>query len=225
MGRPPRTAIGGIIYHVINRANGRLPIFETNADYLAFEHILEESKEKHPMRILAYCVMPNHWHLVLYPERDNDMPIFMRWITLTHTQRWHAFRKNTGYGHVYQGRYKSFPVQTDEHFLQLVRYVERNPLRAKLVKLAEDWQWSSLYRREHGTKKQQTLLHAWPVEPTENYLDWVNTPQPQEEVEQLRYHIQRGRPYGEEAWMKATADKFDLGSTFRSRGRPWPKST
>src|SRR3989344_9525362 len=111
MGRPPRVAIGNVVYHVINRANSRMLIFKKDGDYQAFEQILEEAKEKYPMRILAYCLMPNHWHLVLYPTSDEDLPRFMRWITLTHTQRWHARYNNIGYGHLYQGRYKSFPVQ------------------------------------------------------------------------------------------------------------------
>lgn len=224
MGRSLRAAVGGLIYHVINRANGRMKIFRKDKDYEAFESILMEAKREHPMHILAYCLMPNHWHIVLRPPGDENLPRFMRWITLTHTQRWHAHYKNVGHGHVYQGRYKSFPVQKDEHFLQLVRYVERNAKRAGLVKHAEEWRWSSLYHREQKFERQQ-LLNAWPIKPDTNYLDWVNTPQPKEEIELIRYHIQRGRPYGTDIWMKRTAAKLGLESTFRNRGRPWDKST
>lgn len=177
------------------------------------------------MRLLAYCLMPNHWHLVLYPYNDDELPQFMRWITLTHTQRWHAHYKSVGYGHVYQGRYKSFPVQKDEHFLQLVRYVERNAKRASLVERAEDWRWSSFYRRLHGSAEEKQLLSTWPVEPDIDYTTWVNEPQSKEEIERIRFHIQRGRPLGNEAWMRATAERLGLQSTFRSRGRPWNKST
>ena len=225
MGRPPRAAIGNTVYHVINRANGRMKIFRKQKDYAAFEDILTEAKAKYRMRLLAYCLMPNHWHLVLHPYGDGDLSTFMRWITLTHTQRWHAHYKNIGYGHLYQGRFKSFPVQKDEHFLQLVRYVERNAKRAAIVEKAEDWQWSSLYRREFGNKEQKKLLSRWPVQPDKEYLQWVNTPQSKEEVEVIRYHIQRGRPYGKETWMQSTATKLGLESTFRNRGRPWNKST
>jgi len=148
------------------------------------------------------------------------MPQFMRWITVTHTQRWHAHYKSIGYGHLYQGRYKSFPVQRDEHFLQLIRYVERNAKRAALVRRAENWRWSSLYKREHGSTKEQKVLSQWPVDAAENYLEWVNTPQPKEEVEMIRYAIKRGRPYGSDTWVRSTADHLGLQATIRPRGRP-----
>ena len=116
-GRPLRAAPGGGIYHVWNRANGRQGIFETAGDYEAFERVLIEGHDRVAMRTLAYCVMPNHWHLVVWPRREGDLSRFMAWLTLTHTQRWHAYHHSTGTGHLYQGRFKSFPVQSDEHFL------------------------------------------------------------------------------------------------------------
>jgi putative transposase len=90
--------------------------------------------------------MPNHWHLLLWPRNDGELSEVMRWITVTHAQRWHAHRQSSGSEPVYQGRFKSFPVQTDEPFLMVARYVERNALRAKLVERAEEWQWSSLWQ-------------------------------------------------------------------------------
>lgn len=207
-----------MIYHVLNRANGKTKIFRKDKDYEAFEKILVEAKEKQRMRILAYCLMPNHWHLVLHPHEDGDLSRFMKWVTLTHTQRWHAHYKSIGYGHIYQGRYKSFPVQKDEYFLQLVRYVERNALRAHLVKKAEDWKWSSLYAREFGSENDQGLLSDWPLDPGKNYLEWVNTPQPKEEVEVIRYAIHRGRPFGNDAWTSRTAKNLGLETSLRQRG-------
>ena len=220
MARVPRNATGGIVYHVLNRANGRMQIFRTDRDYQAFVDLLQEAKKKYPMRILAYCLMPNHWHLLLYPESDDDLPRFMRWLGLTHTQRWHAAHKTTGYGHVYQGRYKSFPVQTDEHFLQVARYIERNPLRAKLVMQAQDWQWSSLWLRKKGSKRYRDILSSWPVPATSTYTTWVNQPQPKEEVEVIRYAIKRSRPYGGEDWVHTTAKQLNLEATLNPRGRP-----
>jgi putative transposase len=197
-----------------------MQIFRKDEDYQAFEKLLAEAKEKYPMRILSYCLMPNHWHLLLYPQGNEDMPRYMRWLGLTHTQRWHAAHKTIGYGHIYQGRYKSFPVQTDEHFLQVSRYIERNPLRAKLVKRAEDWRWSSLWLRREGNKKQRKMLSAWPVPPGRNYLKWVNESQPKEEIEVIRYAIKRGRPYGGEEWIYNTAKELNLESTVNPLGRP-----
>ena len=163
MGRALRTDVGGYVYHVLNRANARSTLFKKRAEYNLFEKVLEEAKERMDMRILAYCVMPNHWHLVLYPRNDGDLSKFVNWLTLTHTQRWHAVHHTIGHGHLYQGRYKSFLCEEDQHFIKLARYVERNSLRAKLVKHAEDWQWGSVWRRANGTAKQRALLDEWPM--------------------------------------------------------------
>ena len=220
MGRPLRASAGEVIYHVLNRANGRLPIFEKPGDYEAFEQTLAEGHERFTMRILAYCVMPNHWHLVLWPRRDGELSAFMAWVTLTHTQRWHAHHGSVGAGHLYQGRFKSFPVQRDEHFLTVCRYVERNALRAGLVIRAEEWRWSSLWRRDHGSRAGQAWLAPWPLDRPRGWRDWVNEPQTEAELEALRCSVQRGWPYGTELWVSRTAEKLGLEGTLRARGRP-----
>ena len=177
MPRSPRPPAGGIVTHVLNRANARLPMFEHDDDYELFERTLEQARARTPMRILSYCVMPNHWHLVLWPRGDSDLPEFMRWLTVAHTQRWHAAHGTAGMGHIYQGRYKSFPCERDEHLLALCRYVERNAKRAGLVKRAEDWRWGSLARWKHGTTKDRALLSPWPLRRLPGWAEYVNTPQ------------------------------------------------
>jgi putative transposase len=144
MNRPPRIAEGGIVYHALNRAVARRAIFEDHGDYAAFERVLAEALGRDRMLLLAYCIMPNHFRLVLWPREDGDLPRFMRWLTMTHTQRWHAHRRTAETGQLYQGRYKPFPVDSDEHLWTVCRYVERNPVRAALVARAEDWRWGSL---------------------------------------------------------------------------------
>ena len=219
MGRPLRAAAGGIIYHVLNRANGRQVMFESPQDYQLWESVLLEAREYAPVRILSYCVMPNHWHLVLWPRQDGELSRFMAWLTLTHTQRWHAQHHSVGSGHLYQGRFKSFPVQTDEHFLTVCRYVEGNALRAKLVKSAEDWHWSSLWRRLQGPKYSQ-WLSEWPVKRPRQWVKWVNNPQADDELEPVRRCVQRGRPFGKEIWVQRISRRLNLESTLRPRGRP-----
>lgn len=220
MGRALRAAAGGIIYHVLNRANARGRIFEKAGDFHGFERVLSEAHTRIPMRILAYCVMPNHWHLVLWPTQDGDLTRFMAWVTLTHTQRWHAHRQSIGTGHLYQGRYKSFPVQGDEHFLTVCRYVERNALRAGMVTRAEQWRWSSLWRRRRGPSVKSEWLAAWPIEQPRNWVDWVNQPQTAAELESLRESVQRGRPYGSSNWIQTMVESLQLETTLRARGRP-----
>ena len=111
MGRPLRLAPGGYVYHLLNRANGQTCIFQKDDDYAAFERILEEAPGHVPgMRLPAYCLRPNHWHLLVWSRGDRDLSDFCHHLTLTHTQRWHAHHRNVGAGHLYQGRYKSFPI-------------------------------------------------------------------------------------------------------------------
>ena len=138
-------------------------LFSKEDDYAAFESLLEETRESRPMRICVYFLMPNHWRFVLWPEHDGDLAAFMQQLTTKHVRRWQLHRRRVGYGHVYQSRYKSFPVEEESHFYQLVRYVERNSLRANLVERAEDWKWSSLWRRTSGTPEQKQLLSHGPV--------------------------------------------------------------
>ena len=218
MPRRPRLAAGDLAYHVLNRRVGRLPLFEKPGDYEAFEQVLAEAVAHRRLRIAAYCLMPNHWHLLLWPRHDGELSEAMRWITGTHTQRWHAHRHTAGTGPVYQGRFKSFPVQTEEHFLTVARYVERNALRAKLVDRPEDWRWGSLWRRGQADPAQVAWLSAWPVERPRDWVVRTNRPQTAVELEALRLCVQRGRPFGEESWVMSK--RLGLDSTLRPRGRP-----
>jgi putative transposase len=220
MPRRLRLATGGIVYHVLNRRVGGLPLFQKASDYAAFEGVLEEGYDRTGIRIVAYCLMPTHWHMILWPRTDGELSEIVHWITLTHTQRWHAHYETSGTGPVYQGRFKAFPVQTDTHFLTVVRYVERNALRAGLVGRAEEWRWSSLWRREQGNRRARAFLSEWPVNRPRNWIAWVNQPETEAELEVLRRSVQRGRPFGGETWVHRMAKRLGLESTLRPRGRP-----
>jgi REP element-mobilizing transposase RayT len=142
MPRPKRVAPAGYCYHVLNRGNARQEVFHKPADYAAFLRLFDEAHVRCPMRILAYCLMPNHFHLVLWPQEDGDLSRWMQWLQTTHVRRYHEHFKTCG--HVWQGRFKAFPIQEDDHLLTILRYVERNPLRAGLVTAVDGWQWNSL---------------------------------------------------------------------------------
>jgi putative transposase len=164
--------------------------------------------------------MPNHWHLVLHPRADGDLARFLQRLTMTHTQRYHARTRTVGYGHLYQGRYKSLPVESDSHFLALVRYVERNAQRAALVKQAEDWPWSSAHVRVYGNAEQKKILSPWPLPEPRQYRERLNQAQGKEEIENVREAIKKSRPYGSEKWVSKAVAKFRLENTTRNRGRP-----
>ena len=209
MPRYLRPSTGGVVCHVLNRANAGMPLFECPADYELFEQTLQQAHQRLAMRTLAYCVMPNHWHLVLRPRADGDLAEFMRWLTVAHTQRWHAAHRTAGTGHVYQGRYKMFPVQVrrvsaaergqgvvdnGSSIWTVLRYVERNALRAGLVRRAEQWRWCSLWRRTHGDADQQAMLSAPPQGWPADWVKMVNRPQPDEQEQAIARCIARGRP-------------------------------
>jgi putative transposase len=197
-----------------------MTIFEDSGDYEAFEEVLREAVARSKMRLLAYCLMPNHWHLVVWPKKDGELSQFAGWLTLTHTQRWHARRGSTGSGHVYQGRFKSFPIQDDEHFYMVARYVERNALRGNLARRAEQWRWSSLYRWLRGSAEDKELLAAWPLPRKSSWVEHVNAAQTEAELHALRLSIQRCSPFGDEGWTDHTVRQLGLESTIRPRGRP-----
>lgn len=220
MPRVGRKSAGGVVYHVLNRGNGRMELFGKDGDYAAFEKLLGQAKDRVPgARLLGYCLMPNHWHLVLWPAADGELSAFVGWLSNAHVRRWHAHRHTGGTGHVYQGRFKSFPVQDDRHLLVALRYVEANPLRAKLVERAEAWRWCSLHCRERGVGLC-ARLDPWPVDRPTHWLDLVNHPLPEEDLTAVRAAAHRGRPLGEEQWVQAAAEWLGLAHTLRDRGRP-----
>ena len=218
MGRPPRADEAGGIYHALNRGNARRDIFFKDADFEAFERLIAEGLQKFPVDLIAYQWMSNHWHMVLSPQVDGGMSAFIGWITLTHTQRYHAHHGTTGYGHVYQGRFKSFPVQDDDHFHVVCRYVERNALTAKLVKRAENYRWGSLFNWLGGDSPID--LAPWPVRRLPRWVERVNEALSEKELKALRHSVMRGLPFGDDTWTTETAKRLGLESTTRPRGRP-----
>jgi putative transposase len=197
-----------------------MTLFNKRSDYDAFEQVLTETHQRTGVRIAAYCVMPNHWHLLLWPREDGELSEVMRWLTVTHTQRWHAHHHTAGTGPLYQGRFKSFPVQTDAHFLTVARYIEHNPLRAGLVERAENWHWSSLRRFLSLDSRDAGLLCNWPVERPKKWVQFVNDAMNDSEIESLRQCVTRGRPFGTEDWLSRIVKYQGLESTIRPRGRP-----
>ena len=210
------------MYHALNRGHGRRRLFVANRDYAAFVEVLVLACKRYPgVGLLAYCLMPNHWHLVLRPAADGELGAFMRWLTQTHVQRWRHAKRTVGHGALYQGRYKSFPVQEDRHYLTLCRYVERNALAAGLCDRAEGWPWGSAYARRHRSAAAAAAwLAEWPVDRPAAWVRLLNECPGELENVAVRASLTRGRPLGEAAWVADVARRLRLGHTLRARGRP-----
>ncbi|MBP6218594.1 MAG: transposase [Oligoflexales bacterium] len=218
MPRSPRNCPAGIVFHVLNRANSRNRIFNEFFDYQSFIKIVIEAQQKYPSEILSYCLMPNHWHFLIRPTQDEELSQFIGWITNTHTRRFRSANKSWGEGSLYQGRFKSFPVKNDRHCLIVKRYIERNPLRANLVSNAQEWLWSSLGQ----AKAEQLSVEIKEVFciPKEEWIETVNKPQSEVELQALRASVKKGSPYGDHDWILKTAEQIGLQSTLKQVGRP-----
>ena len=216
MPRSSRAAVGGLVYHVLNRGNGRLPIFRKPDDFLAFLELMIDAKERAEIEIFGFCLMSNHWHLVARPRRDRDLAAYFSGLTNTHVKRYRAHYRRTS-GHLYQGRYKRFAVETDAHLLTLLRYVEANPLRAKMVERAQDWPFASLGCDKTLAKK---LLDEWPIDRPRYWTTLVNEPLAPAEQKRLQLSFERGRPLGSDAWTLKMAGRMGLEYTLNPRGRP-----
>jgi putative transposase len=226
MPRRSRVSTGQIVFHVLNRAIQGVTLFEHPADYEAFFVILGEALRRFPIRLLAYCVMPNHWHLVVWPRDDSSLSPFMKWLTAAHARRWRDARGTRGRGAVYQGRFKAIAVQHDAHFLRLCRYVERNAVRARLVARAGGWRWSSA--SPAAFRDNRPVLAQWPVNRPDNWVDLLDTPEPTGLLRQIRTAVRAGLHFGSAAWRMHTAETLRWRNGLRQPGRPvacdpeWP---
>lgn len=216
MPRRRRRSLQGAIFHVMNRAVRRTVLFETVQDYAVFVALVCEALTRFKITIIAYCLMPNHWHFVIICDRLEELSRCMHWLESKHANRWNGAHGTRGTGAVYQDRFKAVPVQKNESVHRVCRYVERNALRKGLVPRAELWPWSSL---GSPVENWHTIpLAQWPILRPSNWIEMVNTPETQAELEDLRRLLRRNQPIGDPEWQDAVAPY--LGLTLRGKGRP-----
>ena len=215
MPRIPRGESEGGIYHIINRGNMKMRVFHDQEDYVYFLSLLKKASEKVNIEIHAYCLMPNHFHLLLVPKEEKGLSKFMQWVMTSHVRYYH--KKNKTSGHIWQGRYKSFMVQKENYYTLLIRYIEANALRANLVKKAEDWKYGSLYERLNSNRQ---FLNAPYVDLTDEWTAYVNEPIKKKHLGAIRNSVNRQAPFGDSEWQIETATEHGLLSTLNQRGRP-----
>ncbi|MGZ3589080.1 MAG: transposase [Thermodesulfobacteriota bacterium] len=216
MPRISRGLIDQSVYHIINRGNGGRAVFQKNGDYEAFVSILQEAKVRYLVKVFGYCLMPNHFHMVLMPDRAEYLSKMMQWLMTSHVRRHHKHYGTSG--HIWQGRYKSFLIQMDNHLITILRYVEGNPVRAGLVNSANDWPWCS--HPEATGKKPRVLIDEIPIELPKDWANYVDEPITEKELDKLRQSLNRQSPYGDSSWQVQMCRELGLESTLRPRGRP-----
>jgi putative transposase len=218
MPRRPRTATAGMAFHVFNRAVEGLTLFPRGRDYDVFVRVLAKAQREIPIRLIAYAVMPNHWHLVVWPA-DGALSAFMKRLTATHAQVWRTANGSRGRGAVYQGRFKAIAVQQDGHLIRVLRYVERNPVRAKLVESAELWPWASC--SIEGAGSGRPTLVPGPVPRPSEWLVQLNAPESPAILGRIRAAVRGGRHYGTAAWRYQVAKALGWRQGGRGPGRTW----
>lgn len=215
----PRIARGqydGYVFHILNRGNGRQEVFHKNGDYHTFICLTKEALESFDVKLLAYCLMPNHFHLLVRPDKGEDLSRFMQWLMTSHVRRYHQHYGTSG--HVWQGRYKSFIVQDDDHLLTVARYIEGNPVRANRVTTAKSWKWSSHLERLGKCKGK--IITDLPIPVPSDWTAYIDHPMTSSEVERLRRSVNRRTPFGTDRWVEDICEKLGLESTLHERGRP-----
>jgi putative transposase len=225
MGRLPRTIDDGLVYHALNRGNNRADVFGGDDDRVAFLEALAKTKERYPFRLFGYCLMTNHFHLLLRPEPGQSISRILQSLTIAHTWRYHK-RHHTS-GHVWQGRFKSPVIQDDLHLLVVLRYIEANPLRARMVTDPAEYRWSSY--PHHGLGRDDPLLSPFPeweelgrteAERRRRWRSQVCAAQSEAELTSVRSSLRSGRPLGASEWTEQMARRLNIELTPRPRGRP-----
>jgi len=221
MPRINRGALEQGFFHVLNRGNHRQQLFQTNDDYALFIDLLASASERLPVKVWGYCLMPNHWHVVIEVLRMADLSKWVHGICNRHVRQFHRHNPRLGGGHIYQGRYKSFPIQDESYLYNVLCYVEANPLRAKLVSRAQDWPWSSLSRAKvYDGLVEVARPKLAPWDRGEHWHETVNQPLSHASLDSMRQSVARGTPQGQPQWIADLTTKHGLEPTVRARGRP-----
>ena len=192
MPRPRRICPDGVPLHVLNRGNRRAKVFLEDADYLGFLDALTRAGVRTGVRLLAFCLMPNHFHLVLWPSCGSAVPSYMQTLMNAHIRDLQQRHGTSGTGHIYQGRYRSSAINTEHHLLMVCRYVEANPVAAGMVTRSDTWRWSSLVM--NGPPTGERILTPWPVERPADWIEQVNRPLGDRDWRKIRKEMLRSQP-------------------------------
>ena len=192
MARLARLVIPGLPHHITQRGNRRQQTFFNDDDYAAYVELMSDWCREASVEIWCYCLMPNHVHLIAVPKTEDGLRRAVGEAHRRYTRRINFREKWRGY--LWQGRFASF-IMDEPYLLAAARYVELNPVRAKLVRSAERWPWSSA--SAHLSGRDDRLTKAAPL--LAMVADWrgfLNSALPEDELRDLRYHTSTGRPLG-----------------------------
>lgn len=191
MPRGNRIVPPGGVLHIVNRGNDKKIIFPEPTDYAAFLVLLREARESFGVELYAYCLMPNHFHLVVRTSGLDEISAYMHFVQREHACDLRRCGRSKGHGHVFQRRYWSKVVEGEGYLMTVMRYVEANPFRSALVGASQSWEWSSLWDRETG---ERDLLHPSPIWLPDAWRTIVTVPLQSADLERIRRPEKIGRP-------------------------------
>jgi len=219
MPRMARVVAVGYPHHITQRGNNRQAVFYDAADYLHYLKWLKEFADKYRLAILAYCLMPNHIHLIAIPYLQNSLSKIFNACHMLYSQ--YLNRKKQSIGHIWQARFHSC-VLDEKHLYAAVRYVENNPVRAGLVERAEDWKWSSARSHLYNEKGIISLTDIGDFLDVANWKDYLSSVE-NDVIENIRANTMTGRPLGSEEFV--TKLEKDFGRPLRPMKRGRKKGT
>ena len=197
MARKPRKLPGHHPLHICNRSAGQLTIFQSIADYVRFETCLKEMISNFPLRLFAFCIMPNHYHLLVEGETGPAVIKGLHWLGTTHAVRLRRDTSSIGRGAVYQNRFRAYPIQRNGAFYRVAHYIERNPVDANLCRSPDDWLWSSA----KPEKSQDLNLAEWPISKPKNWMETIRKPLDEIVRDEIRCHETLQHPLGDPDWV------------------------
>jgi len=225
MPRLPRPISDGFVYHAINRGNNRGPVFLDADDHKSFLEALDRTRQRYPFRLYGYCLMSNHFHLLLKPGEGQSISRILQSVSVAHTWRYH--KRHSSSGHVWQGRFKSPVIQDGAHMITVLKYIEANPLRARIVDDLSAYPWSSYPAHAYG--RPDPLLDRLPEyeslghTASERQIQWrrrLESLQSESELAALRDSVKSGKPIGDPDWVRSHAHSLGIELNPRPRGRP-----
>ena len=222
MPRISRVVAIGYPHHITQRGNYRQEIFFDNGDRQKYLSLLQAESTRYKLKLLAYCLMANHVHFIVVPERKDSMGNVFKYASMKYSQ---YFNKKIGNkGHLFQGRYFS-SIMDERHMMVCARYIERNPVRAEIVKDACDWNWSSA--KEHCGLKEDSFgvnqLFQYMGDDYGKWKDFIAESDNLEDIIEIRKQTKKGRPLGETNFVKRLEKKLNRSLILRPRGRPKKK--
>jgi putative transposase len=226
MPRTTRIVISGYPHHIIQRGHNKQSVFIADEDYLYYLDNLQECKEKLGSKVYAYCLMTNHVHLIVDPgEDEKNIARIMKHVAGRQTRYVNRLEKRSG--SLWEGRYKSSAISTDEYLLACCRYIELNPVRAGIVADPSEYRWSS-YRSKVGVGDVMwqdfdpcyMALADDGQARGERYAEWVKGSIPNGEWSLIRQTLQRGQLTGSTRFVDEIEQKINRRVEFRGQGRP-----